>query len=161
MSDGGELGGNSGDCKQTESVKIEACSNSTESDNMIDRIIDYVPLESDVTLIQAQQSFPYPELGSIARPSGQGCTSCVHKRYCEAFYWFVRRDVIYSDSHVGLACSSWSNLESDSVQFGNKYDVNENTRRNIPNPTSPITEQADIGYKGSQFNDLGNGPTAP
>jgi hypothetical protein len=168
MSDCGELGsgesGNSAarnDCKETESEKIEVCSNATESENMIERIINYVPLEKDVTLIMAQESFPYPELGKTARPAGQGCRTCVHKTYCEAFYWFVRRDVIFSDSHVGLACLSWSENPDDNVQFGNKYDINENTRRNIPSPTSPITEQADLGYKSSQFNDLGNGPSAP
>ncbi len=165
MSDCGELGSGDGsgssaagdDCREVESAKIEACANPPESDNMIERMINYVPLEDDVTLTMAQQSFPYPELGKKTRPAGQGCRSCVHKPYCEAFYWFVRRDVVFSDSHVGLACLSWSENPADNVQFGNKYDVNENTRRNIPSPTSPITEEADIGYKSSQFNDLGNG----
>jgi len=62
-------------------------------------------------------SFPYPKLGTVRRPVGQGCTVCVHRTYCPAIYWMRRYGQGWGlknswtgpDSHNGIQCDSWSN----------------------------------------------------
>ena len=55
-------------------------------------------------------SFPYPTIGSVTRPPGQGCVSCVHKGYCPAMYWYRRFLLRDPDNNVGRACNSWSDV---------------------------------------------------
>jgi hypothetical protein len=58
----------------------------------------------------------YPVKGSTQRKAGQGCTSCIHKPYCQDFYW-LRRNLEYSLSpDYGTSCASWSNNRADYVQ---------------------------------------------
>jgi hypothetical protein len=52
-------------------------------------------------------SFPYPVNGTVVRPVGQGCLSCVHKDYCMALYWFKRYMFKGPDDHNGIQCASW------------------------------------------------------
>jgi hypothetical protein len=58
-------------------------------------------------------TFPDPVIGTIVRPRGQGCTSCVHTKQCRTFYWLRREIYINSgkevDTMLGVACTSWSN----------------------------------------------------
>lgn len=63
-------------------------------------------------------SFPYPKMGSVRRPVGQGCKSCVHRTYCPAMYWFARYGVEARtiDDHNGIQCESWSNNMADQVK---------------------------------------------
>ena len=81
-------------------------------------------------------SFPYPELGTIVRKYGQGCTSCVHKEYCTALYW-LRRNVqegqkaIVPDEHNGIQCGSWSNNPNDRITTCTQDDIDENYRLSI------------------------------
>jgi hypothetical protein len=158
----GSIGTDTGRSSNTPATTCLNGQDLSRSPDMIDRIQTYEPLNDDACDTMAQQSFPYPENGTIRRPAGQGCKVCVHNKYCEAFYWFRRNDTSWADDHVGLSCLSWSDSISDQVIFGNDADVNENTRRSIPNPVSAITsQQPDAGFKDSQFNDLGNGPSAP
>ena len=77
-------------------------------------------------------SFPYPELGT-PRPSGQGCSSCVHSTYCPALYWFRRggdsrgfEQQPVNDLSLGRACASWSNDPADIVKDVNARDLEEN-----------------------------------
>ena len=77
-------------------------------------------------------SFPYPVIGTVRRPPGQGCTSCVHQTYCPAYYWRQR----YGDSgpgrlpmsnYIGIACSSWSNNPAMKIVTPpTQDDINEN-----------------------------------
>jgi hypothetical protein len=61
-------------------------------------------------------SFPYPVLGTVKRPVGQGCKVCVHRTYCPAVYWQRRYGLGVNledswtgpDDHNGIQCSSWS-----------------------------------------------------
>jgi len=66
-------------------------------------------------------TFPYPTTG-ISRSKGQGCSSCVHTKYCQAFYWYYRYAQYPSvtgksdstvDQHLGISCNSWSDNEAD------------------------------------------------
>lgn len=66
-------------------------------------------------------TFPYPTTG-IPRKKGQGCASCVHTKYCQAFYWYYRyaqfptttgKNVDTIDEHLGISCNSWSDNEND------------------------------------------------
>jgi hypothetical protein len=77
-------------------------------------------------------SFPYPELGTVVRPAGQGCSSCVHSTYCMALYWFRRggdsrgfHQQPVDDPSLGRACSSWSSNPSDIVTSVNQRDRDE------------------------------------
>lgn len=72
-------------------------------------------------------TFPYPE-GTIdkPRPVGQGCTACVHKRYCGAFYWHIRFVEREMPPEYGVACPKWSNNVADRLKpkgEGDKYQV--------------------------------------
>lgn len=70
-------------------------------------------------------SFPYPVEGTVVRPPGQGCLSCVHKTYCSAIYW-LRRDDSRFDDHTGRACASWSNNPADIVTTVTEDDIEQN-----------------------------------
>ena len=68
-------------------------------------------------------SFPYPEQAETRRPRGQGCSSCVHKTYCPALYWFRRggdsrgfHQQPVDDPSMGTICASWSNDPADIVK---------------------------------------------
>lgn len=70
-------------------------------------------------------SFPYPTNGAIKRPVGQGCLSCVHKGYCQAFYWLQRYTQKGVDDHNGIQCNSWSNNVADIVTDVTQTDLDE------------------------------------
>jgi len=74
--------------------------------------------------------FPYPETGTTKRPQGQGCTTCVHKGYCRALYWFMRWDNNWPNTNVGTQCASWSTNTADMIPNPNANDYQENTRMN-------------------------------
>ncbi len=63
-------------------------------------------------------SFPYPSMGAVKRPVGQGCKSCIHRNYCPAMYWLARYGVEARtiDDHNGIQCASWSNNMADQVK---------------------------------------------
>ena len=69
-------------------------------------------------------SFPYPKLGTVRRPVGQGCKVCVHRTYCPAMYWMRRygqgTDLADSwtgpDDHNGIQCASWSDNLADQIK---------------------------------------------
>ena len=84
-------------------------------------------------------SFPYPISGPTVRSPGQGCSTCVHRDYCPAFYWYYRYEQYPSadqkagkriDTHLGLSCMSWSNNSSDIVGPPTADDIAENNRLN-------------------------------
>lgn len=70
-------------------------------------------------------SFPYPQNGTVKRPAGQGCKTCVHQGYCQALYWFKRYMFREPDDHNGLLCLSWSNNLADQVKTINQRDLDE------------------------------------
>lgn len=76
-------------------------------------------------------SFPYPQIGTVVRPDGQGCLSCVHNRYCPQFY-IVKKT--YPDGGiepcVGCACASWSNDPMQRITTPSKNDVAWNEELN-------------------------------
>jgi hypothetical protein len=85
-------------------------------------------------------SFPYPTTGTVIRPTGQGCSVCVHREYCTAFYWYYRDEQYPSednkagkriDNHLGLACNSWSQNEADRVTTISADDLAENERLGV------------------------------
>jgi len=78
-------------------------------------------------------SFPYPTQGTVVRPPGQGCQACVHGQYCPAIYWLRRggdygafRQEPIDDSHLGRACTSYSNDPADIHTTVNAADLAEN-----------------------------------
>lgn len=92
-------------------------------------------------------SFPYPTIGKIKRPLGQGCTSCVNSPQCPAAYWFRRYTFKDLEPQNGTACTSWS---SDPA-----------ARVTTP-PTQDDLDKVDYIYKqgiGSEPNRSGLGPT--
>jgi hypothetical protein len=73
-------------------------------------------------------SFPQPVLGTVRRPSGQGCKSCVHSTYCPSMYWFKRYGIEGRtiDNNNGIQCASWSNNMADQVKSkATEDDLNE------------------------------------
>lgn len=70
-------------------------------------------------------SFPYPKNGTVVRPVGQGCISCINQPYCQAMYWYKRYTFRAPDSHNGLQCTSWSNNPADVVTEVNQRDLDE------------------------------------
>lgn len=60
-------------------------------------------------------AFPRPKAMANPRPMGQGCVSCVHKRYCDEILYQMDIGVVI-DKHSGLACDSWSNNKEDIVR---------------------------------------------
>lgn len=81
-------------------------------------------------------SFPYPQLGTIKRAFGEGCSSCVHREYCQAFYWYYRYAQFPSttgkgetvDDHLGIQCASWSDNINDRITTITQDDLDENHR---------------------------------
>ena len=82
-------------------------------------------------------SFPYPVILPTARPFGQGCSTCVHRDYCTAFYWYYRYEQYPSetgkagkviDQHLGIACGSWSSNPADQIKTYTQDDLDENKR---------------------------------
>ncbi len=82
-------------------------------------------------------SFPYPQMGSVLRNPGEGCSSCVHKEYCQAFYWMYRYEQLPSnsgkrtegvDDHLGIQCASWSSDPAQRITTVTQDDIDENTR---------------------------------
>lgn len=76
-------------------------------------------------------TFPYPTTGATRSP-GQGCSTCVHTKYCQAFYWYYRDAQFPSvtgksdsgvDSHLGTSCNSWSNDESSRLHPSSEGDL--------------------------------------
>lgn len=78
-------------------------------------------------------TFPYPVMGAIKRPAGQGCKICVHRGYCPAVYWMRRYgetqmgSTTWSepDAHIGVQCASWSIDPADQVRVVNQGDLDE------------------------------------
>jgi hypothetical protein len=57
----------------------------------------------------------YPVRGKTKRKLGFGCSSCVHKPYCQDFYW-LRRNFEYTLSpDFGTSCASWSDNKEDYI----------------------------------------------
>lgn len=75
-------------------------------------------------------SFPYPQMGTVKRPTGQGCQSCVHGSYCPALYWYKRFSDYILDEHLGVQCASWSNQEVDRIVEASEGDKEYNERLN-------------------------------
>jgi len=82
-------------------------------------------------------SFPYPTTGKNRRPGGQGCSTCVHREYCQAFYWYYRYEQFPTDSgkndrsldqNLGTACEPWSDDENDRITEITAADLAENER---------------------------------
>lgn len=79
-------------------------------------------------------SFPYPKQGTVKRPAGQGCQSCVHRTYCPAMYWLRRYGATEQaatqwsepNQNVGVQCASWSSNMADQVKTIGPGDVEEN-----------------------------------
>lgn len=59
-------------------------------------------------------AFPSPKCGNIKRPLGEGCSSCVHRRYCDPYRYLVAFGTVVDDTY-GVACESWSNKKEDIV----------------------------------------------
>ena len=81
-------------------------------------------------------SFPYPTTGAT-RQAGQGCSTCVHRDYCPAFYWYYRDEQYPStdgkagkrvDTHLGISCASWSSNPADIITTITPDDLAENQR---------------------------------
>jgi hypothetical protein len=89
-------------------------------------------------------SFPYPSIGTVVRPAGQGCSTCVHQEYGQALYWNTRfNDYVPSVNH-GIACESWSNDPSQRITVITPDDISENNRLAgvaiLPNGDPVLTE---------------------
>lgn len=74
-------------------------------------------------------------MGTVRREPGQGCGSCVHRKYCQAFYWFYRNAQFPSrtgkageelDTHLGIQCNSWSNDPAQRITTWNQADLDYN-----------------------------------
>ena len=76
-------------------------------------------------------TFPWPEIGTVARPPGQGCLSCQQQGACPALYWFVRNNLnrCRIDDYLGRACLSWTSDPAQQVKTASAYDIEENDRR--------------------------------
>lgn len=76
-------------------------------------------------------SFPYPEKGDVARPLDEGCYSCVHTVYCQAWYWFKTSNKNRSATQgLGTSCLSWSNQEADRITVVTEADLDDNDYMN-------------------------------
>jgi hypothetical protein len=71
-------------------------------------------------------SFPYPSIGTVVRPPGQGCKNCVHQLLCPALYWFKRYTFKEPDDNSGRACTSWSSDPSTNPTEWTDDDFEEN-----------------------------------
>lgn len=76
-------------------------------------------------------SFPYPKIGDIKRPRGQGCLHCIHNRYCPE-YFKVKKTYPDKgiDENVGCACASWSDDPEKRIDTPSKFDVEWNIECN-------------------------------
>ena len=81
-------------------------------------------------------TFPYPQLGSVTRPLGQGCTGCVHSPMCPAVYWFRRYTFKDLEPTMGRACTSWSPNPADRVTTWNQTDLDEEDYMTVQGITS-------------------------
>jgi len=73
-------------------------------------------------------TFPYPEQGTVVRPPGEGCQSCVHQKYCVALYWLRRNGSTFkgdnqTDENIGRACLEWSNDPVDEIKVFTEDDL--------------------------------------
>jgi len=78
-------------------------------------------------------SFPYPTIGGEKRPTGQGCITCVHQAYCQAWYWFrVFQPIggLRLSGNIGTQCLQWSDDEVDRITEVTQDDLDENDRLN-------------------------------
>ena len=57
-------------------------------------------------------TMPYPQIGTVVRPIGQGCTSCSNRTICPALYWYKRYTFAEPEPPNGRACLSWTNEPS-------------------------------------------------
>ena len=76
-------------------------------------------------------SFPFPEKGNISRSDDEGCLSCVHKSYCQAWYWFRINNHTKNYIGMGTSCLSWSNNDSERITEITQGDIDENIRFEI------------------------------
>ena len=78
-------------------------------------------------------SFPYPVLGSVRRPVGQGCKVCIYKTICPGLYWLRRYGTGWNlengwtgpDDHNGIQCAAWSDDPTIPLPTPNADDMNE------------------------------------
>ena len=59
-------------------------------------------------------AFPEPKVGNVTRPFGDGCVSCIHKRYCDSFRYLIFFGTKL-DGNYGRACLSWSTNPNDLI----------------------------------------------
>ena len=93
-----------------------------------------------MSIVPGPISFPYPEIGTTKRPAGQGCSTCVHSVYCQAFYW-LRRDASRPsvtgkgydpvDAHLGTACKEWTDDINQRITQITTGDIEENYRLSV------------------------------
>jgi hypothetical protein len=67
-------------------------------------------------------SFPDPVIGTIVRPKGQGCTTCIFALNCRVFYWY-KRESYAIDDRLGVACTSWSNDVNQQIKTVSEDDL--------------------------------------
>ena len=65
----------------------------------------------------SQLTFPYPKIGTVVRPVGQGCIGCVAQLYCPAVYWYHRYTFKELTEAMGRACLSWTPNPADKLTF--------------------------------------------
>ena len=70
-------------------------------------------------------TFPYPQIGNVNRPAGQGCIGCVHESYCPAVYWWKRNNLRDLELTTGRACSSWTQDPAQRVTTISEHDLEE------------------------------------
>lgn len=70
-------------------------------------------------------TFPYPKVGKVIRPAGQGCTSCVQSGLCPALYWWRRNNLKDPDTYTGRACLSWEVNPDNQVRTWTEHDLEE------------------------------------
>ena len=72
-------------------------------------------------------TFPYPQQGTVMRPPGEGCTSCVHARQCPAVYWLKRYSFYELHPSNGIQCASWDDDPAHKTLPVAQSDLDENT----------------------------------
>jgi hypothetical protein len=80
-------------------------------------------------------SFPYPRIGNVTRPLGQGCTGCVNSPFCPAVYWFRRYTFKDLEPTMGRACLSWSPTPAPPL-LPTQDDLDENDYMTVRGVTS-------------------------
>ena len=71
-------------------------------------------------------TFPYPQMGTVKRPNGQGCTSCINSLICPAVYWLKRCDFYSLQPSNGIQCASWDTDPAHMIVTPAAADVAEN-----------------------------------